>query len=109
MEKMLDLFKAKAFKDLMDGGLEIEARPRQGFDYFVEIDGEKFDAADLLETLENVESGDVYITNQRMGKMLLKFGILHSLGSSRWYQGASKGDNFKEFYDFLVEKLDNAE
>ena len=97
---MSDLFKDTAFKELMKTELEIETKSRVVIDYFVEIDDEQYDALDLIATLGNICEDDVYITNIKMGMMLLRYGVIDSVGSR--YSGAGRGENFSEFYDYLV-------
>lgn len=68
---------------------------RTVIDYTIEIDGQTFDAVDLLETLDAVREGGVRVTNRKMSMMLLEKQVLKSAGSSDW--AASKGSKFFSF------------
>lgn len=75
--------------------MKIETKSRTVIDYIVEIDGQSFNAVDLLEALNAIRVGGVRITNHKMSVMLLEKGILSSAGSSEW--AASKGPKFTSF------------
>jgi hypothetical protein len=85
----------------MGVGLNIEREERITITYIYWVkfdDGFIWDADDLIETLEEVMSGEVYITDQKLAKWLVDRKVLASAGSSRWCSPASEGPEFETFF-----------
>lgn len=80
----------------------IEEKTKTVYYGVISIDGQKFDARDLLDTIQELlHNGDIVITDKNMITMLKKYGILKSEGNSRWYTAAEKGPNIMAFLAFL--------
>lgn len=84
--------------------MKIETKTRTVIDYIIKIDGENFDAVDLLETLYAVRQGGVTVTNREMAVMLLEKQILRSAGSTDW--AASTGSKFTSFINELEHQFE---
>ena len=68
------------------------------YDYTVEIDGVIYDLEDLCCLLDELDSDHISIEhNCESAKMLLKFEVIASVGSSLF--PAQKGRNFDEFQE----------
>jgi len=106
MQKESDLFQTVDFKNFINGPFEVTKTERVvvHVDRTIKIDDHIFDLNDIVETLQSVTDDTIEITNRKMGEMFLKFGVLKSLGSSRWMTGAYPGPNYQEFYN-QMEKL----
>ncbi len=59
---------------------------------YVFLDGHKFGLWSFSDFLDQV--GDIIVDDDDFGKLMLKLGILKTLGNRRWLYGASKGPNF---------------
>ena len=66
--------------------------------FYIEVDGFKWSASDLSDTLEAVSSSEV-VVDPDLGNKLIELGVLASLGNNRWMSGAEKGPNFDAFSD----------
>lgn len=94
-----DLFTKAAYDGLK---YLITEKERVVREKFITIDDESFELEDLYETLSEIDGwGNVYVNEPNMGKMLVKYGVLMSAGSSNW--PAAKGPNFDDFYK-MIEK-----
>ena len=81
-----------------------ETKPRRIYDHYIIIDGIKFDADDLHETLSKVyEDGDLYTTGFRpdAASVLQSRGILESQGAARAWSPAKLGPRGEEFIRYL--------
>lgn len=78
------------------------------YEYHIVIDGIKFDAYDMLETVESVEEDSIYIECTNMAKVLLRLGVITSRGNPRWESRATPGPNYKIFRDLLRKKVSEA-
>jgi len=105
----LDMFKSQKMADLKASNPQVEIIERIERDYIISINGTELDILKLYETLQEIKaSSDIIITDLGMGDLLKELDVLESLGSNRWMTGATKGENFDEFYTFiegLVEDL----
>jgi len=88
--------------------LSVEVKERTTYDYFITIDGKKYDADDLYHTLDAVTGGDITIDEYPNGKMLLENKVVKSLGSQRNMMGATEGENFVEFRNALRAGLEES-
>ena len=70
---------------------------------YVTVDGLTFDGEDLLNTLENIRSGAIEVTNRDMCEHLKKIKVVGRCGSKRAYSGATEGVRFNELYKQLQE------
>lgn len=94
-----DLFTKAAYDNLK---YLVTEKERVIKEKFITIDDESFEVQDLYDTLSEIGGwGNVYVTNPQMSKMLVKYGVLQSGGSSNW--PASAGPNFDDFLK-MVEK-----
>ena len=91
-----NLFTKVAFDDLK---LDFVTKERVIRETFVTIDGQQFEVEDLYETINMIESGNAYVTDYGMGKMLVKYGVLSSAGSMNW--PGSIGPNYEAFVKML--------
>lgn len=102
-----DLFMSEAFGRFMDEDPAIEREARTVYDFFVTIEGLRFDAADLSRTLYEVFDGDVATTFSREKyDVLRRLGILESQGSRRSGMAACAGPNARTFVEWLDQKID---
>lgn len=101
-----NLFTATAWAELISNELVVTKRERVVVDTFIELEGIKFDAEDLYETLCEVKSGRV-TTNFSREKtdVLKKYGILKTEGSNRSCIAAELGANGKDFIKMLKAKI----
>lgn len=106
-EDSADLFERKAFEDLKAEGLDVTVTDRTVSDYWITIEGERFDAEDLYASLQEVNhSNDTILTFERKKMNILKkLGVVDHEGSSRWCMGAELGPNGEEFIKVLREEL----
>jgi len=100
-----ELFTNAEFAALKKEGIVVTEKEKISYVASVTLAGETFDATDVLVTCRAVRDDDVVITNTRMGNVLIKLGVITSLGSNRWYSGASAGSNFDEFVAMLESKI----
>ena len=70
----------------------------------IKVNGEWFDLEDLYNTLYDIKSDDVMITNKQMCEKMKELNVLNSCGSSRAGIGAGQGQRFDEFYE-LIKKM----
>ncbi len=105
--KTLDatLFGFAAQADIESAISKVTRTPRIVYDYKIELDGQTFDAKDILETLEEACDGDTYITNEKMVVALIKLGVILHGGNNRWMTGAEKGQNYNSFVELLRRKI----
>ena len=104
-----DLFTSRAFSFLEKDGLKIKRETISYVQESIEIDGVDFELSDLVNTLERLEPPcNIIITSTKMGQMLLNYGIITDVGSSRWMSGAKIGPNFYKFkkmvFDLVYQK-----
>jgi hypothetical protein len=92
------------FEEVRQVGLEVEIQERTVFDRFVWTLGEKFDAEDMYNTLQEVKGdpGGTVITDHRMVEALINIGVINSTSYS-W--GTSIGNNIDAFLEMLREAL----
>lgn len=78
-------------------------------DYWIVMDGHRFDANDVHETLvETCEDSGSYITDRRMVEALKKLGVLQHGGSSSG-MSAAQGPNYAYFMERLRKQIRPAE
>jgi hypothetical protein len=80
-------------------------RERVVHDLLIVIDGIEFDVEDLRHLLDEVESDDVVVHSDSTGEMLVKNGVLETLGYQRLMAAATKGPNFEAFKQSLDDLL----
>lgn len=101
-----NLFTATAFKELEANGFTVEERTETVYYGTVIIDGYKFDAIDLRDTLAEVKGRcNIVITNEEMVTVLKKYGIIESAGNFRWCVRAEGGANLEKFSAMLEAKF----
>lgn len=100
-----DLFSFDAIKAI--DALEVTTTQRTVTDYWVMLDGHKFDAKDIYNTLVETcsPSSDSYMTDQKMVEVLKKLRVIDSGGSGRWAMAASRGPNYERFVTWLESQL----
>jgi hypothetical protein len=79
-------------------------RERVVHDLLIMIDGKEWDVENLRELLGEVESGDIVVTGEG-GPLLMRIGVLESIGSHKWMMGARTGPNFDAFKQSLDDLL----
>jgi len=100
------LFGFSAKSDIETAVTSVTKMPRIVYDYVIHLDGRKFDAKDVLETLEESCSGAAYITDEHMVRALKKLGVILHGGNQRWMTAAAKGENYDMFMKLLREKIE---
>ena len=84
--------------DVLMAAVHVTKSSRVVTDYWIIIQGRKFDAEDIYETLSEVKAhSDIYLTDADMAQTLIDIDVLASAGSNRGGYGAklgSKGDIF---------------
>lgn len=86
--------------------MKIVTRERVVIDMFIIFDnGYKHDANDLLELLDEIDNG-CWITNEKLGNILIEMKVLKNLGYSA--ARAEKGENFDSFTRKINEMVMNA-
>jgi hypothetical protein len=90
---------------------EVTKRERIVFDYFVTVAGQEFNLGDLYETLEGIDSGDIYFpydTRENPDvKMFKENNIIDDYGHRSW-GAATKGNKFEEFFKTISDLYWNA-
>jgi len=71
-------------------------------DYIIEIDGQSFDAVDLLKTLDAVRYGG-RVPSRKMSIMLMENQVIDE---SVLFPGAAKGPKFTSFRNELREQFE---
>lgn len=95
-----DLFIDFEFKKLKETGISVETKEVVHVEKYVILDGQKFELDDLLNLLDELAPPcDIQITSKRMGEMLLKYGVVKTVGCG--LSAAHVGPNYKEFYDMI--------
>lgn len=75
--------------------IDITVQQRIVHDFYIEIDGMKLDAESLLDDLDGVAHGSVYIPASPAGEILVKIGVLKSRGGRDY--PARPGEQFESF------------
>lgn len=105
-----NLFTTTAFSEFKSVDLNMKERAVTVYHASVEIYGKKFDAVDLIETVESVIADDnIVVTNREMIDVLKNLGVLEYEGNSRWCSRAEAGINAVEFLDILKKKFNDLE
>lgn len=102
-DKTLSGFTAKI--DIETAIRNVTKTPRTVFDYEINLDGQKFNAEDILNTLEGAFDGDCYITDQAITQALKKLGVIVRGGSNRGMMSAEKGENYDLFLVYCARKF----
>lgn len=100
-----DLFSFDAIKAI--DALEVTSTQRTVTDYWIMIDGRKFDAKDVYNTLVETcsPSSDSYMTDHNMVDALKKLRVIEHGGSGRWAMSASRGPNYERFIAHLEKQI----
>jgi len=75
-------------------------------EYFVHMNGEKFEFYDVYRTITRIDDSrsSIVMTDPIMIRVFLVNGIINSPGSRKGGQGATLGPNGKEFIAILEKK-----
>jgi hypothetical protein len=74
--------------------------PKTIFTYWIAIDNKNYDLEDLYVLLDDLEDGNIYISDTTVYEMLKRFNVVNSRGSRSF--PATTGDNF----EFFKKKID---
>lgn len=86
--------------------LTVTTTQRVVTDFWIEINGRKFDAEDVYTTLiECCEHFGAYIANPKMVEALKSLHVIEHGGSGRWAMSAAKGPNYDQFMKRLERQL----
>lgn len=75
----------------------------------VDIKGQTFELGDLWETLDEVRTGGIVITNTRVCEHLVALKVIDFCGSHLSGCGAGKGERFQEFFDAIDQLMGEEE
>jgi hypothetical protein len=71
-------------------------------DYWIVLNGHRFNAIDVRDTLiETCEGSYSYVSDERMVEALKKLGVIEHGGSYRHSMSALAGPNYQYFMDWL--------
>lgn len=100
-----DLFSFDAIKAI--DALEVTSTQRTVTDYWIMIDGRKFDALDVYNTLTETcdDHSNSYMTDRRMVEALKKLRVIEHGGSGKWAMSAARGPNYDRFIALLEKQI----
>lgn len=105
-EMETNLFEKVEFDAFRATPLKVDKKEVTVTYYHIEIDGLRFEAKDLLQTLEDAFDGGMYVTwGKKKEALLKKLGVVKTLGTSNGLMCAEKGPYFDEFYNLVKNAL----
>lgn len=80
----------------------IRSKKRTITEYFIYIDGIKFNLNNLLSVLDRLDGYNIKIVDKQMIAMFKRYKVIKHEGTS--YSPATKGSNFKKFSNYIENK-----
>lgn len=80
----------------------LEVKERVVKDLFVTLDGYALNVEDMIDLIGEIQCGNVELKDRELGELLIKHGILKTMGSRRWLSGAEEGPNCAAFLTELM-------